>query len=186
MKHSIRAFAIGLFSAGLITLIVNYFDNGSKQDLSEVAVDDLISELENEGYRVLDESEFITLTVNDDSDETEAEAESTTKEDNESEESDQADEQEESESNSNENVEEAEEVDDESEQQSVQSYTLTIESGMPTSTISHELEENGIIENADELIQYMDSEGYSLRVQLGEFTITSDMSHYEIAEAITR
>ncbi|MUK87118.1 hypothetical protein GMD78_01730 [Ornithinibacillus sp. L9] len=188
MKHTIRAFAIGLFSAGLSMLIVHYFDEGTKQDLSEIPVEDIIDQLKEDGYRVLTESEFITLTVgNNDSDE--EVSEQNDEENNETEVAKADDDNNEEEAKEDtEDSAENEEKNDESreEQESVKSYTLTIESGMPSSVIGTELEKNGIVDDGRELNQYLDDEGYSLRVQLGEFTFTSDMSFYEIAEKLTR
>ncbi|OZU90666.1 hypothetical protein CIL03_02160 [Virgibacillus indicus] len=63
---------------------------------------------------------------------------------------------------------------------------MTIESGMPSSSISDALAENNIIDDAEEFNQYLQDEEYSLKVQLGSFDLSSDMSFYEIAEAITK
>ncbi|RLL48529.1 hypothetical protein D8M04_02010 [Oceanobacillus piezotolerans] len=61
---------------------------------------------------------------------------------------------------------------------------MSIKPGMLTSEISSLLEENNIIEDAFEFDQYLNENDYSLYVQLGEYTLTSDMSFYEIAETI--
>lgn len=182
MKQPIRAFAIGLLTAAIVMLIVNYFDKGSTQDLSEMPIEEVVKELKEQGYRVLTEAEYISLSINTEEPVADNEAQENTEsaQSPESEEENDSDESGTEESNTDE-TEAQEET-----QEDTKSYTLTIESGMPSSAISNTLEANGIIDNSDEFISYLEDEGYANRIQLGEFTLNSSMSYYDIAEALTR
>ncbi|MFD2759426.1 hypothetical protein [Lentibacillus juripiscarius] len=182
MKQLIRSFALGLLTAGIILLATFYF-SGSGQNNSELSTEDMIKKVESKGYHVMTESEYISVSVQSDQNK------------NEETDSDQKNKGEETASSTNKNEKSQSEEknsnndDDEGEQTSEDSqpttYTLTIESGTPPSTISETLQENNIIESADEFTQYLEDKSYTKYVQLGEFELTSDMSHYEIAEAIT-
>ncbi|SHF61187.1 hypothetical protein [Ornithinibacillus halophilus] len=192
MKQPIRAFSIGLFTAGMILLVVNYFSNGGVQDISEMPVEDVIEHLKEDGYRVLTESEYITLSVNQDKQLESTEEENTTKEEDTSTDDKEKENQEDSvEENGNDDQKQEsdsndkEDKDKDEEEETTISYTINIESGTASSGIAKELEENNIIDNADEFNRYLDTEGYSLRIQLGEFTVSNDMSFYELAEVLT-
>lgn len=195
MKQSIRAFAIGLFTAAIIMLIVNYFSNGSTKDLTEMPIEDVVDELKNEGYRVLTESEYISMSITGESEESKGDTESTKEEQADKAENTDTEKTEdtnkekttpESEDTSSEDGTASDEQEQEQPAAPAKSYTVTIESGMAPSTISNELEANGVIENSAEFIRYLEDEGYVARIQLGEFTITSDMSYFEVAEALTK
>ncbi|RKQ38015.1 hypothetical protein D8M06_03060 [Oceanobacillus halophilus] len=62
---------------------------------------------------------------------------------------------------------------------------MNVESGMHTSSISDLLEENKIIKESSEFNEYLIDNDYHLKVQLGEVEVSSDMSFYELAEALT-
>ncbi|WP_096270594.1 hypothetical protein [Paucisalibacillus globulus] len=195
MKQPIRAFAVGLFTAAIIMLIVNYFSNGSKQEFSEMPIEDIVNELKEKGYRVLSETEYISLSMNGEvaKKETEIASSDSEKVDTKDEEVDTNESTEGTETNE-ENTEEetnnqsdsTEETDNKKEEENTKNFTLVIESGMPSSSISNELEANGIIDDAAEFISYLEDEGYAVRIQLGEFQLSSDMSYFEIAEALTK
>ncbi|MEN2765978.1 hypothetical protein [Ornithinibacillus xuwenensis] len=192
MKQPIRAFAVGLFTAAVVMLIVNYFTESSDIDLSEMPVEDVVNEMKEKGYRVLTESEYISMSMNGTEEGTEKPAEDTENQEADNTEEDSTateketekteTEQTETEENTSENATKEESQTEET----AKSYTLTIESGMPSSAISDELEANGIIDDAAAFIAYLEDEGYALRIQLGDFTVSSDMSYYEIAEALTK
>lgn len=67
----------------------------------------------------------------------------------------------------------------------VKTFTLTIEPGLASSTISSILEQNGIIDSTSEFNQYLEENNYSQYVQIGTFELTSDMTFNQIAETIT-
>lgn len=64
-------------------------------------------------------------------------------------------------------------------------YSLDIVPGTTTEDISKKLENAGIIEEANELEQYMAVNDYSRFIQVGQATIDSNMSLSSIAKAIT-
>ncbi|HLR08022.1 MAG TPA: hypothetical protein VK136_02020 [Bacillota bacterium] len=167
MKQPIRSFSIGLLTAGLICLLVFYFSGGNKET-ANLSTEDMIAKLEDEGYRVFTESEYISMAVDsDDADETEADTDDDSAlEDNEEDEAD-----------------EDSEADDED---ASVTYTLEIKSGMNSSEISELLEENDIIDDAMEFSTFLEDEDYESDVQIGEFELSSDMSFKEIAEEITK
>ncbi|SFD54352.1 hypothetical protein SAMN05216238_102141 [Lentibacillus persicus] len=174
MKQTIRSFAIGLLTAGLVMLGIFYFGDYSQSDAQgNLTTEEMIKTVESEGYHVLTESEYISASVqSEDSAETN-EGEENTQEDS-SDEDENTDTDGEQEENSG-NAEETEQT----------SYTLTVESGVIPSEISQTLEDNDIIEDAGAFTSFMEDEGYSQLIQLGEFDLSSNMDHHEIAETIT-
>jgi hypothetical protein len=186
MKQSIRAFAVGLFAAGIIMLVITYFDGNKVESISEMPMDDVVSQLKDKGYRVVSESEYISLSMNKDANK---------------EKTDQtADSKGETSENPDENATAASEKEDtsatasktedtsknEDNQEKAKSFTLKIEAGMPSSSIAKELAANGIVDNADKFIDFLEKEGYAVRIQLGEFKVSSDMSYEQIAKALTK
>src|SRR5690625_618591 len=62
MKYPIRYFSIGLFTASMIVLI-GYFLSGPATTSVDETVDEMIDIVEKEGYRVISESEYISLAT---------------------------------------------------------------------------------------------------------------------------
>src|SRR5690625_5872282 len=81
MKQPIRYFSIGLLTATIISLITFLFLYEPTSDATDFSIDELITEIEKEGFYVLTESEYISYAVqkdqlkdnNDDEDEQESE-----------------------------------------------------------------------------------------------------------------
>lgn len=191
MKQMIRGFAVGLFTAAGIMLVVYYFSNGSETALADMPIEDVASEMKDQGYRVLTEKEYISLSMTGEApkETTEVAAETEQKPEKEAEKETKEEtttKSEEKDPSTNTSTDKKTEEDTNKKEESVKSYTLTIKAGMPSSEISNALEANGIIANSDEFIAFLEDKGYALRIQLGDFKLTSDMSHYEIAEALTR
>lgn len=185
MKQPIRYFAIGLLTATLISLFTFLFFYDPSSDATELSIDELITEIENEGYYVLTESEYISYAVqkdqlneNDENEEEEDGAEDNDNDvdENNEEENDPSDEDNDTEDNED-NAEETEEV---------ITYTLVVEPNMLGPTVSELLAENNIIDDANAFNRYLEEEGYAPYIQIGEHELTSDMSFYEIAETIAR
>lgn len=191
MKYTVRSFSVGLLAAGLIMLIVYYFFEDSSNEQISISTDEMISQLEEEGYRVLTETEYISYSV----------ANTQQNEDEESDEDASVEEEEDTEENANETTEEDEEVadteeentEDQNEEEVVEeeeedntpsSVTINIPSGMASLDLSYLLEEENLIDDAEEFNIYLQQNGYALRLQLGEHELTSDMSEQEIAETI--
>src|SRR5690625_5656789 len=74
MKQPIRYFAIGLLTASLLLFIAYYFFKPDAQTATE-SVDDMIIAIEDEGYRVVTESEYISLAVSDEASDEQSENE---------------------------------------------------------------------------------------------------------------
>ncbi|WP_404453020.1 endolytic transglycosylase MltG [Virgibacillus necropolis] len=165
MKQPVRAFSIGLFAAGIILLgIVLFFDKPQDKTMDS-SQQEMIASLEEDGLHVLNEEEYISLSVKD---EPESKKEEKTKTDT----KDEA------------QPDEAEEKKEKQENE-VKTFTLKIEPGLASSSISTILEENGIIDSASEFNQYLEENDYSQYVQIGTFKLTTDMTVNEVAETIT-
>ncbi|WP_068671879.1 hypothetical protein [Oceanobacillus sp. Castelsardo] len=180
MKQLVRYFSLGLLTAGIIMLGVVLISDNNKQ--SELSAEELIPILENEGYHVLSNNEYIAMSVNPNENKAKQDSDNETKKN-----PDNKDSKEKNESKDNEK--EAKETDkeqakkDEKEDKN-KSYVLNVKSGMPTSSISTILEENGIIDNASEFTKYLEKHEYSLKVKAKKTEVTSDMSYYELAQAL--
>lgn len=177
MKGTIRAFSVGLFVAGIIIVVTFLFIGDtatSEKNAEELPLDEMIEIMKSEGYRVVTESEYISLSVADNG------------EDGNNEEKKDDETNEDKSKNNNEKNSKSEDKEDSKDEKKVVKYTLNIKDGMPSSEIGHLLEENNVIEDGSKFNKYLEDEGYSLGVQLGKFDITSDMSFKEIAKAITR
>lgn len=191
MKYTIRSFSVGLLTTGLIMLAVYYFFGNETNNQANMETDEMISHIEQEGYRVLTEKEYIAYSVaNTNQDENEEElaneeapeeeTASAKEKDEEAEEQKKADEKEKAEK------EEKEKAEDEKEEESApKTVTINIPSGMASSQISALLQEEKIIDNAEDFNAYLQDNDYSLRVQIGTHKLTQGMSFYEIAEALT-
>ncbi|WP_241558791.1 endolytic transglycosylase MltG [Oceanobacillus halophilus] len=182
MKQLVRYFSLGLITAGIVMLVGVYFTE--KNNAEELSVDQMIPRLEDEGYHVLDNKEYISMTINTGEDkelEKETQEEEDKKEDSEAPELDKGDQDEKEDSK-----EESKEEDKKEEQEeSAKTVVINVESGMHTSSISDLLEENKIIKESSEFNEYLIDNDYHLKVQLGEVEVSSDMSFYELAEALT-
>ncbi|GAB4073442.1 hypothetical protein GCM10028778_09530 [Barrientosiimonas marina] len=154
MKQIIRSFALGLLTAGIIMLGTFYFAGGSQADADDIATDDMIKHIKQEGYHVLTESEYIDASVKSDND-----------------------------SNADKQDQDGDAKD--KSKDDAKTYTLKVTSGTATSEISEELEEHGIIENAQKFSDYLEDEGYSEQIQLGKSNLSGDMDRKKIAETLT-
>jgi hypothetical protein len=169
-------------------LIGFYFFGSESAQTKELTVDEMVPLVEEEGYRIISEEDYISLSVKNDNisgNEEEAEEETEESTDDSEDSEDNADE-EDNNREDNDSDGESEEEEENEEEEEITTYTLNIESGMTTSEFSSLLEDNDIIDDAAEFNRYIEDEDYSQRVQIGEFELTSDMSMYEVAEAITR
>lgn len=168
MKQPVRAFSIGLFTAGIILLAIVLFFDKPQDRTSNLSQEEMVESLEEDGLQVLSEEEYISLSVKNEPENKKEEETKTEKKDEEQPEK--AD------------KEEKEKQD----KKEVKKYTLKIEPGLASSSsISSILEENGIIDSASEFSQYLEKNDYSQYVQIGTFELTSDMTFNEVAETIT-
>lgn len=158
MKQPIRYFAIGLLTASVILLLAFYFFDQSKPKAEDLSIDEIKEAIKVDGYRVVTEAEYISLSVND---------EEKNEKDDQKEKKEDADKK----------------KDDKPEKET---YTINIKSGMLPSEISEILAKNNVIKDADEFDQYLEKNEYSKYIQLGKHKLTHDMSNEEAAKALTK
>ena len=181
MKHYIRAFAIGLFAASVSLLIIYYMSDGKANSAKSMTRDEMSDRLKEQGYRIVTESEYITLKVQKDEAQKAQHAASAPNE---------KDQQKKTDEKANENKANTDKKDKtdkpEKEEQQVKTFTLHIASGMATSEISEMLEDNGIIKDANAFDKYLEKQNYAKYIQLGKHKVSSDMSQEEMAKALTK
>lgn len=182
MKHTVRSFSVGLLAAGLIMLVVYLFLDQSTKAEQDYNKDEVIAHMEQEGYRIITEEEYISMSVTKaHQDKLEASKEDSSEEEESSiEEEDTSNEVEEDDSS-----EEQQEETDEVEENTPTIKTITIEPGMATSQISSMLADQNLIDDAQEFNSYLQEHEYSLHVRMGDHELREGMSFYEIAEAMT-
>ncbi|GLB58204.1 hypothetical protein [Cytobacillus sp. NCCP-133] len=66
------------------------------------------------------------------------------------------------------------------------SYQLEIVSGMTPGEIAEQLKNKNIVNDAEEFGRYLEEYGYSKKIQLGTFELSSQMSYQDIAKLITK
>lgn len=167
MKQPVRSFALGLLTAGIILFITFYFTDDSKEENETMTIDHMIKSIETEGYHVLTESEYASISTSSEKATGEDGAETHEKQKNSAENND------------------TKEEDSVSEKDNAVTYTLSVESGMSSIKISDILEANNIVDDAESFDQYLEDEGFSTKLQLGEYELSSKMSRYDIAELIS-
>ena len=170
MKHYIRSFAIGLFTAGAVMLAVYLIWEKDGSNAKNITRTEMAAKLKDQGYRVVTEAEYIALTVQkEEAAQNKEKTSAATKKDADREKPDQA------ESPVKQKEEEAE-----------RSFTIQISSGMATSEISETLQDNGIIKDAKKFDDYLEKNDYAKYIQLGKHKLSSGMSLEEIAKALTK
>jgi len=169
MKHFLRVYALGLLTATLVFTIYYLFFNEPEiqfveEELSEA---EMITTLEAFGYYIYEDDPLESID--------EEEIESTQPEQDEV-------------------NDEIPEVNDENEivdsvdenELSNDSFILTIEEGMTITEVADILILEEIIEDRDELANYLIENDYGTNIQIGEFELTKDMSLAEVVETIAR
>ncbi|WP_047980678.1 MltG/YceG/YrrL family protein [Ornithinibacillus contaminans] len=81
--------------------------------------------------------------------------------------------------------EETVEEPEESTEASIKEYELVIQSGMSSIDVSDLLYENGIVDDATEFNQYLETQGYQSIIGVGTYQVTDQMSYEQIATIIT-
>lgn len=166
MKQPIRLFALGLLTASLVTLIFFLFAKDGSHNTDNLANEDMITALKDEGYHVLNDSDYISLTV-DEENHKKGEEEPQTGE---------------SERKSKDNGTEKKDKDKDKEK----TYTLHIKSNMIPSDISDKLAEKDIIPDTSDFNKYLKDNDYDQQIQLGKFDVSNTMNKKEIAKVITK
>ncbi|MEK3991193.1 MULTISPECIES: endolytic transglycosylase MltG [Robertmurraya] len=166
-KIHLRAFAFGLLLSTCIFGTYYYFsgDNGAAAKLSN---EELIAQVEDKGYKVVEEKAYEEL-------EAKAKDAEATPPEEETKETEQTD-----------TTKEETAKEEEQPAEAVKEYKLNIISGMQSSEIATLLKDAGIITDAFEFEQYLINTGYHTKVQLGEFVVKSDMTFEQLAKIITK
>lgn len=175
MKQPIRLFALGLLTASLVTLVFFLFVKDGANNTENIANEDMIDALKDDGYHVLNDSDYIALAVDEADDKKEAEKTNTASSGEQTEDNDK-----------NDDDKEKNDDKDKKDEDKEKTYTIHIKSGMASSEISDQLEENDIIKDASKFSKYLKDNDYDQKVQLGKFDVSSSMDQKEIAEEITR
>ncbi|UFT97784.1 endolytic transglycosylase MltG [Radiobacillus kanasensis] len=173
MKYTIRAFSIGIFTATLVIAIAYFFlDNES----TELTSDQMIEQLEEEGYTVSQAGE------------TTDPAQPPTEEQPEPTEEEPAEEQPAEENPTEEEppAETEEQPAEETPSTEQEPYNLVIEYGTSLSTVFQNLEQAGVIENAQEFSTFITENGYETQIQAGEYELQKNMTNQQVADALTK
>ena len=67
----------------------------------------------------------------------------------------------------------------------IKTYTLEIKRGMGTSEVSKALKDGGILQNDAEFERYIINKDQAKNIQIGDYKLTSDMTNAEILKIIT-
>lgn len=185
MKQHVRAFAVGLLTSGVLLLAIYIFGNHSSDGLEDMEPNELISALENQGYAVLTQDEYIAYSVNREEADEDA-SDGNAEDDSEADESDSNNDSDENEDNNDENSnDEGNEDEESSEDSDVVEVEITLENGSPPSNISDALEDTGIIDDARDFNDFLEDNDLSGSVKPGTYKVDSEMSFNEIGDIIT-
>lgn len=179
MKQPIRAFSVGLFTSGIILLIIFIFFGDTNKTKTQLSDEEMTAALEDKGYHVLSDADYVSWSVGKDEDK-DGEKD---KDQNESEDDSNNDEDQDKNDDAN---DEEDENDDKDKSDKKETYSITIEEGMASSDIGADLEKHDIIDDAAKFNKFLHDEGYDLKVQIGKFKVSDDMDFDEIADAITK
>lgn len=181
-KENFRGAAAGLFFAGVILAGINYLQptsNGQSSVTSVIANDinaeEAMAFLEEKGFTTLSSEEYEQLTEQQDDLTDEINTLIS-----------QIDELEQSQNDRDGNdAEDTYSDSSDSDSGVIYNSVLTISSGMTTQDISEQLVSLNIIDDADELTTEIFDRELAELLQIGEFTLDSEMSINEIVEKIT-
>ncbi|MFD2637443.1 hypothetical protein [Piscibacillus salipiscarius] len=162
MKPLVQAFSIGLFTATVIIGIVFFqIEDSSGQttsDQNELTENQARQHLEENGYAVIEQSEYEKLVRERQHLKTKIENQS----------------------------DQTESGDNQSNSESVKIYQFKVNSGMSLSELASQLEELNIIDDAESFSQFMENNNYSRNVQLGEFELHNRLTYEQIANILTK
>ncbi|MEJ8776535.1 hypothetical protein [Pseudogracilibacillus sp. ICA-222130] len=194
MKQPMRFFAIGLFTAAI--LMFGYYSLFDQSTAVENApVEDLIAQVEDEGYRVITEEEFITFSLLDldeaDVKDKQVEKEDKKKDSKKESDSSKEEKKDSKDSSSDKKKDEKEEKkssDDKKEKskkKKSKTITITTNEGVVTEDIADMLYNEKVIDDKQKFQDYMEDNDYSPYIQIGTFKVKKDMSFKELAEIFT-
>src|SRR5699024_28514 len=178
MKQYVRTFSIGLFIASLLLLITFLFSNSSLNNRANLSDDEMVEHLKDSGYRVVTETEYISLSVQQDKNK----EKSTSNKEKDADKEDKKDSDDKKASDKNEEKDKK----DKKDKEKPKSYTIEIASGMTISEVTNQLENDGLIKDDRKYDQYLKKHDYEKYIQLGKHKVTDDMSEQEIAEELIK
>lgn len=182
MKLQIRFFAIGLLTAAILLFAFYFIIDETEATLDNVPVEEMIEKVEENGYRVITEDEFISYSFYlEEKHQKESKEENSDKKSNDKNSKDKKDkDKNEKKDNDKNKTDDKDEKKDE-----VKKVSFTVKEGFVSNDIADILVENGIIDDSAKFVKYLEDNNYSPYIQLGTFEVTSDMSYKELAETIT-
>lgn len=189
MRLPIRFFSIGLFTAGILSLGFYFLTDSSKESIENVAVEDMIAQVEENGYRVITEDEFISFSMYMDTMKEEEAQTASAKTDKEKEEQkskeEETDTKKKDDKEKEKDTKKKEKKEDKTDK--VTKTKFTIKKGDVTQDIADTLVDKKILSKGerDKFIKYLEDNDYSPYIQLGTFEVTSEMSIKELAETVT-
>src|SRR5699024_6437755 len=160
----IRTFSVGLFIASLILMITFLFSNSSLNNRENLSDEEMVDHLKDSGYRVVTESEYISLSVQQDKNKDQK----TNKKKNYQ---DKKEEKKENKKNKDQ-AEHKQNNKDKDEKEKTKSYTIENTSGMAISEVTNQLENDGLIKDARKYDQYLKKHDYEKYIQLGKHKVT--------------
>lgn len=162
MKQIVRAFSLGLLTATIILAVAYLIRSEATPETIEVqqSTEEMVAELEQEGYYIFDHDP-----------------------------TEKVDETSEFEQEDNSVEDETPSVDEDNDQTSEETisdntYLLTIEPGMTVSQVAEYLVAANIIDQRDQIINYLIDNDYGTNIQIGEFELNRDMSVEEVVAII--
>jgi len=159
MKHTIRAFALGLATATAL-LTFTYYQTIGQTESKAITDQKAIQHLEDQDYHVLSQTAFENLRQKETEEPPTQDSSTKEKEQN--------------------------QKDEESKQKTKpKSFSLTINPGMPTSSISDKLEQADIIKDQAAFEVFLKDQDFSRSIQIGTYKLNSDMTIETIAKKIT-
>ena len=184
MKQPIRFFSIGLFLASILLYGFYFFYGQSSSSQAEMTVDELIEKVESEGYRVISEEDYVSYTffkeqenVKEQNDEDTAKNKDKNKKEDKKKDKDKT--------KKDDNDKSSKSDDEEKNEEEVIEHTFTTSDGVVSQDIADILVENNIIDDRQAFLDFLENNDYSSYIQIGKFTVTSDMSFEDIAKVIT-
>ncbi|NLI68262.1 MAG: endolytic transglycosylase MltG [Bacilli bacterium] len=179
MKITVRAFSLGLLTASVILFIMYFITDDSSQAVEELTVEQLAEALEEKGYRTITEDEYISFSVYQDEKKiAEKESEKNNKQTDKTDTNDKK-------VNEDAGNKEEKEKEEENEKEQPKEIKVKVESGFVSKDIAEILKDEGIIDETSKFVKYMEDNGYSPYIQIGTFTVHSEMSLKELAETFT-
>jgi|SRR5699024_5793148 len=187
MKQSIRFFSIGLLTASLLMLGLYLFDDSAEESIETIPVDDMIVKVEEEGYRVITDDEFISYSLyaeeakDEEAEQADETSDKKTTKKTKDKKSDNSDKKEKNKKKSTKDKKKK----DKKKKEKDKKVKFTIKEGYVTSDIADLLIEKKVIDDRQKFIDYMEDNDYSPSIQLGTFEVKSDASLKDLAETIT-